>query len=45
MLELIQSQGTFQPEMAQVKEAINVLLNTGYIKRDENDRTKYWYLA
>ncbi len=45
IIELVQSRGTFQPEMSQIKEAVSLLLNTGYIKRDENDRTKYWYLA
>ena len=32
-----------QPQM--IKGAIEHLISTGYMRRDENSRTKYWYIA
>jgi cullin-4 len=32
-----------QPQM--IKGAIEHLITTGYMRRDENSRTKYWYIA
>lgn len=35
----------FKAQPPMIKSAIEHLLQTGYIRRDEKDRSKYWYIA
>ena len=36
---------TFKAQPDQVKVAIGELITMAYIRRDENNRTKLWYIA
>lgn len=35
----------FKAQPAMIKTCIEHLITTGYMRRDENSRAKYWYIA
>jgi hypothetical protein len=42
VMEIIQ---LFKAQPAQIKARIEDLINKQYLRRDEKERTKYWYIA